>query len=145
MWPDVEIFHRGQARRGHQLIKLAFTSDQGPPVLLRAAFFRICADQTLRGPDGSLIAQYTTLGWRLGRRDCREFEASGPLLLRVSSGEGHSEQFGPYEAVRAGSGAVFQQGHCLGIFCTQRAASPGVAIWREVTFLDSDRYPNGPR
>jgi hypothetical protein len=100
------------------VIRLSFPCHQGPTVLLRAAFFRICADQTLRGPDGSLVARYTTLGWRLGARDCREFEATGPLLLRVSSGGGPSEQFGPYEAVRAGDGALFRQSRCLGNFCT---------------------------
>ena len=58
------------------MIKLSFTFD-GIPRFVRGAFFRICADGTLRGPEGSLVASYTSKGWLLGARSCREFEAHG--------------------------------------------------------------------
>ena len=104
-------------------------------MFVRGAFFRICSDGTLRGPEGSLIARYTALGWKLGARECREFEVIGPLFLRANFADGHRERLGPYEALRAADGALFDRAHCLGIFCTNRAVSPGIPEWREITIL----------
>ncbi|MEJ0037712.1 MAG: hypothetical protein WDO68_16830 [Gammaproteobacteria bacterium] len=117
------------------MISLSFTSS-GVPVFARGAFFRICADSTLRGPEGSLVATYSSLGWRLGPRYFREFEANGPLFLRAQGPHGRPELMGPYEFVRAGDGALFSHGRCLGSYCTNRAASPGVLEWSEITLLD---------
>lgn len=117
------------------MIKLSFTFG-GIPVFVRGAFFTIRADRTLRGPEGSLVARYTPVGWQLGARNCREFEALGPVLLRASFPDGRREHLGPYELIRAADGALFDRTHCLGIFCTNRAASPGLPEWNEITFLD---------
>ena len=117
------------------MISLSFTLS-GVPVFARGAFFRICADRTLRGPGGSLIATYGSLGWRLGGRNYREFEAAGPLFLRAHRADGRAEVMGPYEFVRAGDGALFGRGRCLGSFCANRALSPGIPEWSDITILD---------
>jgi len=117
------------------LISLSFTLS-GTTVYARGAFFRICADQTLRGPDGSLVATYSVHGWRLAGRNYREFEAVGSMFLRAQHVDGRSEVMGPYALVRAGDGMLFEQGRVLGRYCTIRAAIPGVEEWSEVTFLN---------
>jgi hypothetical protein len=117
------------------VIKLSFTFG-GIPLYVRGAYFRICADGTLRGPEGSLVASYTSQGWRLGTRSCREFEALGPLFLRAHFADGRRQHLGPYEAVRAADGALFSRTRCIGIFCTNRAASPGLPEWNEIAFLE---------
>jgi hypothetical protein len=117
------------------LITLSFTSDADVPLFVRGAFFKICAGGELRGPEGSLVATYTPRGWRLGARDCREFEVLGPLFLRVNLADGSRKNLGPYDLVRGADGALFSHGHCLGIFCANRAVSPGVPEWSEITLL----------
>jgi hypothetical protein len=117
------------------LIRLSFTFS-GIPVFVRAAFFRICADRTLRGPDGTLVATYSSLGWWFGTRNYREFEAVGPLFLRASCLDGRTEHLGPYENLRAADGSIFTRTSCLGTFCADRAASAGAADWNEITLLD---------
>jgi hypothetical protein len=119
------------------LIKLSFTHS-GVPVFVRGAFFRISSNGTLRGPEGSLVATYTDLGWRLGARHYREFEAVGPLFLRANHLGGRCERLGPYELVRAADGAVFGEGRCLGVFCLNRAMSPGIPEWSDITLLDRE-------
>jgi hypothetical protein len=118
------------------LIQIVFTFSANP-VFVRGTFFRICADRTLRGPEGSLVARYTSMGWQLRERHCREFEAAGPLLLRAHSADGRCESLGPYGAIRAADGALFDHGHCLGIFCANSAASPNLPEWREIVLLNS--------
>jgi hypothetical protein len=115
------------------VISLTFTFS-GIPVFVRAAFFRICADYTLRGPESSVVAVYTAYGWQLGARKCREFEARGPVLLRAVGPEGVTEHLGPFELVRASEGALFANGRCLGTYCGIRGALPGHE-WREVALL----------
>lgn len=122
------------------MIKLSFTFG-GIPLFVRGAFFRICADGTLRGPEGSVVASYTSQGWRLGTRSCREFEALGPLFLRAHFPDGRRQHMGPYETVRAADGALFSRSRCLGIFCTNRAASPGLPEWNEIAFLERGEQP----
>jgi hypothetical protein len=117
------------------LIKLSFTFD-GIPRFVRGAFFRICADGTLRGPEGSLVASYTSKGWLLGARSCREFEAHGPLFLRAHFADGRREHLGPYDSVRAADGALFNRTRCLGVFRTNFAVSPGLPEWNEIAFLE---------
>jgi hypothetical protein len=115
------------------LISLTFTFS-GMPVLVRAAFFRICPDHTLRGPESSVVATYTAYGWQLGARKCREFEARGPVKLRAIASDGLTEHFGPFEIIRAGEGALFANGRCLGTYCGIRGSSPSPE-WREVALL----------
>lgn len=117
------------------MIRLSFTFS-GIPVFVRAAFFKICADGTLRGPDGTLVATYTSLGWWFGTRNYREFEAVGPLFLRANCPDGRTERLGPYENVRAADGSLFTRTTCLGSFCANRLSSPGTAEWNEITLLD---------
>jgi hypothetical protein len=62
----------------------------------------------------------------------------GPLLLRAHFADGRRERLGPYGAVRAADGALFDRGHCLGIFCTNRAASPTLPEWQEIALLNGD-------
>ncbi len=115
------------------MISLTFTFS-GVPVHLRAAFFRICADNTLRGPESSVVATYSAYGWRLGERKCREFEARGPVMLRATGADGATERLGPYEMIRAGDGALYADGRCLGTYCVTRGA-PAEHKWREVALL----------
>jgi hypothetical protein len=117
------------------LIQIIFTFS-AHPVFVRGTFFRICADRTLRGPAGSLVARYTAKGWQLRARHCREFEVVGPLSLRTHFADGRSERLGPYRAIRAADGALFDGGHCLGIFCANSAASPNLPEWHEIVFLN---------
>ncbi len=115
------------------MISLVFTFS-GVPVHLRAPFFRICADNTLRGPESSVVATYTAYGWTLGERKCREFEARGPVTLRAIASDGLAEHLGPYEMVRAEAGSLYAEGRCLGTYCVTRGASDGHQ-WREVALL----------
>ena len=119
------------------MIQIAFVF-AGVPAFARGAFFRICADRTLRGPEGSVVARYTAQGWQLGTRNSREFEAMGPLLLRVHFADGRRERLGPYEAVRVADGALFDRGHCLGVHCASPAVSPSLPHWKEIALLDGD-------
>jgi hypothetical protein len=132
---SVPAFRKHRNAGYSALISLSFAHSR-EPVFARAAFFRICADGSLRGPEGSVIATYSPLGWRLRGRDYRDVEALGPVFLRASRTDGRAEVLGPYELVRAGDGAVFGQGRCLGTFCTNRALSPGIPEWSEITLLD---------
>lgn len=127
------------------MINLAFTSSAAP-MFVRGKFFRICSDGTLRGPESNVIARYSALGWLLAGRNCREFEATGPLFLRAYFADGRRVQLGPYPAVRAADGALFDRARCLGTFCINRAASPGIPEWKEVTILgdaEGRRVPMG--
>ncbi len=119
------------------MIRLSFTFN-GVPVFARAAYFRICADRTLRGPEGSLVATYTSRGWHLGTRICREFAAASPLFLRAVCSDGRTEHLGPYENLRAADGALFNSSYCLGIFCANRAPVLEVPEWSEITLLERD-------
>jgi hypothetical protein len=121
------------------LITLTFSrASPHAPVSVRAPFFRICADATLRGPDSSIVATYVAHRWRLGQRSCQEFHCSDPVYLRVTNQDGERERLGPYEFVRAAEGSLFTEGRCIG---THFPAPPGVAeahCWHEVTLLSVD-------
>jgi hypothetical protein len=117
------------------MIQIAFVFG-GVPAFVRGAFFRICSDRTLRGPEGSIVARYNAQGWHLGTRHCREFEAMGPVLLRAHFADGRREHLGPYGAIRAADGALFEHGRCLGMFCANRAAPASLPEWQEIALLD---------
>jgi hypothetical protein len=116
------------------LVSLTFTFS-GLPVLVRAAFFRICADRTLRGPESSVVATFTPYGWRLGARSCREFEAVGPIFLRATCADGRRESSGPYDFIRAGEGALYTGGRCIGTYCLPSAVGISASEWTEVALL----------
>jgi hypothetical protein len=106
---------------------------------VRAPFFRICTDATLRGPDSGVIATYTGRRWQLGRRACHEFHCAGSIVLRVTNQDGVREQLGPFDFVRASDGALFSGGACLGIHSAEWAGEMRSRFWSEVAFLDDDR------
>jgi hypothetical protein len=118
------------------LITLAFSPlSPGSQVLVRASFFRICADSTLRGPESTLVATYASHVWRLGVRRCREFQCNDMLFLRVRNAGGEQERLGPYQFVRAAEGALFASGKCLGIYSCKWNAENTAHRWDEVTLL----------
>jgi hypothetical protein len=123
------------AARDRASVTLTF-SRRAPhnPVSVRAAFFRICADSTLRAPDSSVIATFNERRWILGNKGCSEFTCNGPVFLRITRHDGIKERLGPYEFVRAAEGALFTKGQCLGTH-----SIPGVGSnddgWEEITLL----------
>jgi hypothetical protein len=116
------------------LITLTFSRRSAPnPVSVRAAFFRICADSTLRGPDSSVVATFNSRRWLIGNRGCEEF-TSGPVFLRIKRQDGITERLGPYELVRATEGALFTTGRCLGTYPVPGICG-GSDCWDEITLL----------
>jgi len=125
------------------LITLTF-SRRAPqnPVSVRAAFFRICADSTLRAPDSSVVATFSSRRWLLGNRGCEDF-TSGPVFLRIKRHDGTTERLGPYELVRAAEGALFTTGRCLGMHSVPGVCG-GSDCWDEITLLPATE-PAGHR
>lgn len=105
------------------------------PVSVRGAYFRICADATLRGPDNAVAASYCKGLWQLGHRQHLSFECGGPVYLRVTNSRGEHERTGPYEFVKAIDGALFTHDGYLGSFALQPEAVGSVELWREVALL----------
>jgi hypothetical protein len=122
------------------LIKLAFRSfDRESLVLLRGTYFRICPDETLRGPDNSIAARYVDGLWYLGHRRHRGFECNGPVCLRIRSVGGHREYLGPYEFLKASDGAIFTRDGCLGVHSLRRGVvAEGGGLWSEIVLLTAD-------
>jgi hypothetical protein len=121
------------------LIILTFRPVLGEsPVSVRGAYFRICADCTLRGPDNAIAASYHEGLWQLGRRQHRSFECGGRFDLRVKHRDGRSEHSGPYDFVKAIDGALFTHTDCLGAFALPPFDVNPLPVWREVTFLPAD-------
>jgi hypothetical protein len=118
------------------LIILTFRPVHGEsPVSVRGAYFRICADATLRGPDNAIAASYCKGLWQLGRRQHRSFECSGPFSLRVINRDGSHQRTGPYEFVKAIEGALFTHTDYLGSFASPPSELSSLELWREVAFL----------
>jgi hypothetical protein len=117
------------------LITLTFRPVHGESqVLVRGAYFRICADGTLRGPDNAVAASYTNGFWQLAQRQHRSFECDQPVCLRVRA-DGRHERIGPYECVKASGGAIFTRDTCIGVYSTGWEASAWTSLWDEVAFL----------
>jgi hypothetical protein len=104
-------------------------------VLVRGAYFRICADATLRGPDNAVTASYADGYWRLGQRQHWAFESGGPISLRVTSAGGRRECMGPFDFVKAAEGAVFTHHTCLGFHASGGEFRYPADLWREIAFL----------
>ena len=78
------------------MITLTFRALNGESVMLvRGAYFRICADGTLRGPDNAVAASYTNGLWQLGKRRHRTLECREAVYLRVTTSDGQRECIGP--------------------------------------------------
>src|SRR5262249_91433 len=121
-----------------KLIKLTFRSFDGDSsVLLRGTYFRICPDETLRGPDNSISARYVDGVWHLGRQRHRAFECNGPVCLRIRDIYGHRESIGPYDFLKASEGAILTRDGCLGIHSLRPGAVSGTTLWSEIVFLSA--------
>lgn len=120
------------------MVRLTFRPLQGDTsVLARGAYFRICEDSTLRGPDNMVTAVYVDRFWRLGQRRFRGFECEGPIYLRVKKGTGVSEQSGPYEFVRAADGALYTHESCLGSYAPVWKGERPEDRWCEIVLLSA--------
>ena len=110
----------------------------GSMVLIRGAYFRICSDGTLRGPDNTISARYSDGLWHLGQTRHVSFECAGPVYLRVTNSDGRRDCTGPYAALRAADGAIYTQDSLLGVHAAhaQFAAESG-DVWHEVSFVSS--------
>jgi len=104
-------------------------------VLVRGTYFRICADQTLRGPDNDVAASYSDHIWRLALREHRAFECDGPVYLRVRGRDGQCQRIGPYEFLRAAEGAIFTHEICLGMHVPRVESGPLPDLWEEIVLL----------
>jgi hypothetical protein len=108
-----------------------------PVILIRAAYFRICADATLRGPDNAVTASYTDGLWRLGRREHRMLECREAIYLRVTGSDGQRARIGPYECLRVTGGAIFSNDSYLGAHMRGESFLPQTEIWTEIALLPS--------
>jgi hypothetical protein len=121
------------------LITLTFRCLRGEgTTLARGAYFRICADATLRGPDNSVAARYSGHSWRLGHQDYSQFECTGPIYLRVTDREARCEHIGPYEFIRAAEGALFSRQGCLGTHAPRVGMEGSALFWTEIALLSHD-------
>lgn len=122
------------------MITLSFRPLQnGSAILVRGAYFRICADGTLRGPDNTISARYLDSLWYLGHKRHVSFDCAGPILLRVTNRHGQRERIGPYDSIRTANGTIFTGDNCLGVHAVRD--EPGSAmfdVWQEVSFLALD-------
>jgi hypothetical protein len=140
---EVEVQSHRNASRGRlsvaELITLTFSPvSSGSTVLMRGMFFRICHDRTLRGPDSTVLATYTSHTWRLGPRSYREFHCNEPVYLRVRNRDAGGERLGPYEFVRAAEGGLFVNGQCIGTYSPEWDTENTLRhSWHEVTLLSA--------
>ena len=118
------------------MITLTFRPLSGESVILvRGAYFRICADGTLRGPDNAVTASYTDGIWQLGRKQHRMLECREAIYLRVTTSGGQRECMGPYEGVKVTGGAIFSNDTFLGAHTHGESHLAGASIWREIALL----------
>jgi hypothetical protein len=122
------------------LIVLSFNPLQtGSLALVRGAYFRICSDGTLRGPDNTIAARYCDGIWHLAQRRHISFECTGPVYLRVTNGNGRRECMGPYASIRAAGGAIFVHDNCLGTHAIRgQLGSETITMWNEIAFVISE-------
>jgi hypothetical protein len=107
-------------------------------VLVRSAYFRICSDGTLRGPDNTIAARYFDGLWFLGQRRHASFECTGPVYLRVTDSHGRRECRGPYVTIRAEGGALYAQDNFLGMHAVRPQSAAEVDdLWREISLVTS--------
>lgn len=123
-------------RTDSELIRLTFRPVHGEsPVLIRGAYFRICADGALRGPDNAIAATYTDGFWQLAQRRHRAFECEGPVYLRLMRADGLREGIGPYDFIKAAEGAIFTHDDCLGVHDARGRTLAAGSLWQEIAFL----------
>lgn len=126
------------------MIKLTFRPlDSESTVLVRALYFRICPDETLRGSDNAIAARYVNGMWQLAHRRHRAFECMGPVYLRVTDIAGRREYMGPYDFLKASDGAIFTRDACLGYYSLRRDGGVPASVWTEIAFLTAIRSDPG--
>ena len=118
------------------MITLTFRALNGESLMLvRGAYFRICADGTLRGPDNAVAASYAGGLWQLGRRRHRTLECRESVYLRVTTPDGERECIGPYESLKVTRGEIFSHDTYLGAHSGGESHLPQVGVWSEVALL----------
>ncbi|HEX4266888.1 MAG TPA: hypothetical protein VHY36_03305 [Steroidobacteraceae bacterium] len=118
------------------MITLTFRALGGESVILvRGAYFRICADGTLRGPDNAVAASYTEGQWQLGRKRHRLLECREAVYMRVTTSDGQQECIGPYEGLKVTGGEIFSNDTYLGAHSRGESYLPKADIWREIALL----------
>jgi hypothetical protein len=97
------------------MLRLNFRSVTGDaPTLTVAAYFRFCADGTLRGPENYLVARREEGLWRLSGRMHREIECEGPVRVRLNRGSGGDARLlGPFSQLRTVAGVLYGDDACL--------------------------------
>ena len=103
--------------------------------IVRGAFFRICADRTLRGPDNTVTATYTNGLWQVRHRPHRSFECEGEVYLRVTDCDGRQVSAGPYQSVRFSQGIIFSGEVRLGAHASADESAPAAGLLYNVTLL----------
>ena len=103
--------------------------------IVRGAFFRICADRTLRGPDNTVAAVYANGLWQLANRPHRSFECEGEVYLRVTDPDGRHVSAGPYSSVRFSQGIVFSGEVRLGAHASPDESDFAPGLLHNVTLL----------
>jgi hypothetical protein len=106
--------------------------------ILRGAFFRICADRTLRGPDNTVAAVYANGLWTVANRSHRSFECEGEVYLRVTGSDGRHVSAGPYQAVRFSQGIVFSGEVRLGAHASHDESDSAPGLLYNVTLLAAE-------
>lgn len=118
------------------MITLSFRALRGESlILVRGAYFRICGDGTLRGPDNDVTANYTDGLWQLGRKQHTMLECRDAVYLRVTTSDGQRECIGPYECLKVARGAIFSNDTYLGAHTRGESYLPETDIWREIALL----------
>ncbi|HEV2442488.1 MAG TPA: hypothetical protein VGT07_08185 [Steroidobacteraceae bacterium] len=118
------------------MITLTFRALSGETVMhVRGAYFRICADGTLRGPENAVTGSYTDGLWRLGRRQYRTLECREAIYLRVTTSDGQRECIGPYECLKVTGGSIFANETYLGAHTRREPHLPEAGIWTEIALL----------
>jgi hypothetical protein len=107
--------------------------------ILRGAFFRICADRTLRGPDNTVAAVYANGLWKVANRSHRSFECEGEVYLRVTDSDGrHHASAGPYQSVRFSQGIIFSGEVRLGTHASPDESDSAPGSLHNVTLLGAE-------
>jgi hypothetical protein len=121
------------------MLRLTFRALHGEAamVLTRAAYFRICEDATLRGPDNTVAAVYADHCWLLGSRRFRSFDCEGPVYLRVKTSAGGIAQTGPYGFRTSRRRLALYPGHLPGHLLSGLEPASAQDHWREIALLSA--------
>ena len=106
--------------------------------IVRGAFFRICADRTLRGPDNTITATYTNGLWQVRQRPHRSFQCEGEVYLRVTDPDGRHVSAGPYQSVRISQGIIFSGEVRLGTHASHDESDSAPGLLHIVTLLAAE-------